>query len=209
MPSDALDQIAATYAYFIWVISLTVGLVLIFVSISFRSIFVPLRAILTIALTICFVYGFADLTYEFGILNWTHFAGVQSIGALSWIVPLFSFSLMVGMTLDYEIFLLVRVREFRMEGWSTPDSIVLGLYKTGSIITAAGIIMSISFSGLLFSNMPVLNQLSFFLMVAVLFDTFVVRTMVVPAVAGLLRDLNWWPGKVPSATKPSLQSYKS
>jgi len=73
-----------------------------------------------------------------------------------------------------------------MEGFSTPDSILLGLYKTGRIITAAGVIMAIAFSGLLFSDIPSLNQLAFYLVFAVLFDTFIVRSALVPSMTGLL-----------------------
>lgn len=178
-------------------LSITCGLVLIFVAIAFRSIIVPLRSILTITLTICFVYGFATLTYQDGALNWIGLAGIQGIGALAWIVPIISYSLIVGIGLDYDIFLLIRVKEYRTMGYSSSDSVVLGLYKTGHIITAAGIIMSIAFSGLLFSNMPALNQLAFYLVCAVLFDTFIVRSILVPALMSLLKDWNWFPSKLP------------
>jgi len=106
----------------------------------------------------------------------------------------------VGIGLDYDIFLLTRIREYRLMGYSTKDAIALGLSKTGHIITAAGIIMAIAFGGLLFSSIAIITMLSFFMVAAVLFDTFIVRSLVVPAVMGILGDANWWPGQVPKVT---------
>jgi len=93
--------------------------------------------------------------------------------------------------------LLIRTKEYRDEGYNTKDSLILGLFNTGGVITAAGIIMAIAFSGLLFSSIPTWNQLAFYLVFAVLFDTFIVRTTLVPALMSLLYEANWWPGSVP------------
>jgi len=197
MPADTLDAIHAVYHDFPIIIGITVGIVLLFVAVSFRSLLIPLRATTTIALTLSWVYGFADLTYNHGLLNWMHWDSVTSTSATMWLAPIASFSILVGIGLDYDIFLLVRTKEFRDNGFSTIDSILLGLFHTGSIITVAGVIMAIAFSGLLFSNIPSLNQLAFFLVFAVLFDTFIVRTILVPAIMSLLGDWSWWPGSVP------------
>jgi len=112
-----------------------------------------------------------------------------------------SFSILVGLGLDYDIFLFSRVVEYRKAGFSDRASITKGVYKTGRIITAAGVIMSIAFGGLLFSKQMVLNQFGFMLCIAVLVDTFVVRTLMVPAIMGLVGWVNWWPGHVPVPDK--------
>ena len=96
------------------------------------------------------------------------------------------------------MFLVSRIVEYRAEGKSDVDSVLLGLAKTGRIIAAAGIIMAIAFFGLLLSNQASMNQLSFFLVVAVLFDTFVVRLFLVPAMMGILGKANWWPARMPT-----------
>jgi len=75
------------------------------------------------------------------------------------------------------------------------------MHKTGKIITAAGVIMAIAFSGLLLSGISAMNQLSFYLVFSVLFDTFIVRSLLVPSLMGLLKDVNWWPMKMPEPTK--------
>ena len=80
---------------------------------------------------------------------------------------------------------------------SDTDSILFGLAQTGGIITAAGIIMSVAFIGLLFSEETILNELSFTLVCAVLIDTFIIRTMLVPASMYLVGKYNWWPTHMP------------
>eukprot|EP01006_Ploeotia_vitrea_P052094 TRINITY_DN67651_c4_g1_i2.p1 TRINITY_DN67651_c4_g1~~TRINITY_DN67651_c4_g1_i2.p1 ORF type:complete len:885 (-),score=13.74 TRINITY_DN67651_c4_g1_i2:623-3025(-) len=191
--SDSMDAISTIYGLFPVMISITGGLVLLFVGVSFKSATVPVRSVLTIGLTLLFVYGFADLTYQHGALNWLHFAGLKGQKALMWLPPVMSFSIIVGIALDYDIFLLVRIKEFYDLGWDTKPAILRGLCKTGGIITAAGVIMAIAFSGLLFSDIGAMNQLSFYMVFAVLFDTFVIRSLVVPAAMSLLDDYNWWP----------------
>jgi hypothetical protein len=109
----------------------------------------------------------------------------------------------VGVGLDYDIFLLTRVLEYRRAGLDEADSVVAGLSQTGHIITAAGVIMGIAFSGLLLSTETVLNQLAFLLVFAVLVDTFVVRSMLVPAIMSALGKLNWWPQKFKPVRKAS------
>jgi len=86
------------------------------------------------------------------------------------------------------------VLEFRLHGYTNKASIVKGLYKkTGHIIIAAGIIMAMTFFGLLLSSEIMLDQVSFFLVVAVLLDTFVIRTILVPVLLGLSGKYAWWP----------------
>lgn len=155
----------------------------------------------------------------------------------------------MGLGLDYDIFLLTRIREYRAMGVSDPgiedtNNVLMGLALTGGVITAAGrtvsvflaarlvdyfhvlllaslacwcfpcswlliagAIMAIAFVGLLFSGEPILNQLSFFLVFSVLFDTLVVRSILVPAMMTMLGRWNWWPGSVlPAGQSYSVQS---
>ncbi len=113
-----------------------------------------------------------------------------------------SFSILVGLALDYDIFLMSRVVEFRKLGWSDRASICLSIEKTGSIITAAGVIMSVSFAGLLLPKSTVLNQYGFSLFVGVMLDTFIVRSVVVPVIftaldTNLINQFNWYPTVMP------------
>jgi RND superfamily putative drug exporter len=112
-----------------------------------------------------------------------------------WIVQPTIFPLLVGIALDYDIFLVGRICELHNSGYSTRDSILLGVASTGTIITAAGVIQGLAFFGLMCSEILVLNQLSFFLFFAVVFDTLIVRTLVVPSLMFWLGEANWYPLK--------------
>lgn len=191
--ADAIDSITAVYSGFPTMIGITIAVVLLFVGLAFRSVLVPIRAILTIAVTMLWIYGLQDLTYQHKIFSWMHWPGLEGSGTINWLPPIVCFSILVGISLDYDVFLLVRIKEFYDAGYPTSDSIVQGLYHTGHIITAAGLIMAIAFSGLLLSDIPGLNQLAFYLVFAVLFDTFISRSILVPAIMALLGDKNWWP----------------
>jgi len=110
-----------------------------------------------------------------------------------------TFSIIVGLGLDYDVFLISRVLEFREEAYTDNSSVLKGLYKTGGIITAAGIIMAVAFSGLLMSGELLLNQTAFCLVAAVLVDTFIVRTVLVPILLGFTGSKSWYPRKLPEA----------
>ncbi len=78
-----------------------------------------------------------------GALAWTNIAGFQTLPGLYWLSPVLAFSVIVGVSLDYDVFILVRIREFRWEGYDYKTAILLGLTRTGGIITAAGVIMGV------------------------------------------------------------------
>mmetsp|Transcript_37644 Transcript_37644/g.61267 ORF Transcript_37644/g.61267 Transcript_37644/m.61267 type:complete len:1013 (-) Transcript_37644:1174-4212(-) len=138
--------------------------VFLLVGLAYKSVLIPIRAIFTICATLILVYGLGVLTYEHGILEWTHFHGFinPQKGSLSWLVPAMIAPIALGLSLDYDIFLLQRIVEYREVGFKTYDSILCGIAQTGGVITAAGIVMTLSFGGLELSTNPALNQLSFF-----------------------------------------------
>lgn len=196
------DAVNAVYGAFPTVITITMVVVFLLFGFFFRSIVAPLRSVVSIAMTLCFVFGLCVLVYQHGILNWTRIPSWTSTGdEISWLVPVMSFSIIVGLALDYDVFLISRVLEFRMDhGLDHESSIIAGLYSTGGIITAAGIIMAVAFGGLMFSSSPVLYQWSFLLTSAVLLDTFVIRTLIVPIVMGWTGNYSWWPRRLPEVT---------
>eukprot|EP00164_Ancoracysta_twista_P000151 GFYU01000222.1.p1 GENE.GFYU01000222.1~~GFYU01000222.1.p1 ORF type:complete len:843 (+),score=247.73 GFYU01000222.1:254-2782(+) len=196
-----LDAIDKVYSLFPLMIGVTLGVVFILVAVMFQSVFAPLRSVVTISITLMIVFGFASLTYEYGVLEFMGADQLSKVGALNWITPVMSFSVLCGLALDYDVFLMARVVEFRDLGYSDNSAVVAGITKTGSIITAAGIIMAIAFSGLFLSSEMVLNQFAFFLVVSVLLDTFIVRTILVPALMSLAGKWNWWPRKIPEGSK--------
>lgn len=156
------------------------------VGMMFQSIVMALRSLVTIAFTLFVVFAFAGGVYQFGWL------GVAGEG-LFFMVPASTFPVVVGLSLDYDIFLMGRIAEVRSSGVSTLRSIQMGLEQTGPTITYAGFIMALAFGGLWGSQVPSLNQISLILTTAVLLDTLVVRTVVTPAIMALLGESLWWP----------------
>ena len=98
---------------------------------------------------------------------------------MSWLAPLLSFNTIVGLAIDYDVFLTSRILEARISGHGHEKSILVGICNTGNIITAAGCIMAISFGGLLFSETQLVREWAVVVTSAVLIDTFVMRTCVV------------------------------
>lgn len=175
------------------VAGLTVAVLFVYIGYMFESLFVPLRLIFSIFLSVIWVYGMAVIIFQEGGYLSTIFPTLDISSGIFWLIPIMTFSIMVGLALDYDVFLFSRVLEFRNKGFSDTDSVVKAVEKTGSVITAAGLIMAVSFGGLLGSRAIVLNQYGFILCFSVLFDTFVVRTLLVPACVFILGKWNWWP----------------
>ena len=193
------DAVQAVYSAFPTVITITMLVVFLLMGVFFQSIVTPFRSIVSICMTLSFVFGLCVLVFQRGILNWTQVPSWTSTGGeISWLVPVMAFSIIVGLALDYDVFLISRILEYRTDnGYDHQSSIAAGLHATGGIITAAGVIMAVAFGGLMFSSSPVLYQWSFLLTTAVLLDTFVIRTLVVPIVMGWTGKFSWWPRSLP------------
>jgi RND superfamily putative drug exporter len=148
-----------------------------------RSVVAPLYLILTILLSYASTLGITRLLFE-GILHIN----------LTWFVPFFIFTMLMSLGMDYNIFLMGRVKEETV-GNGTRLGVQRAMERTGGIITSAGIIMAGTFAAMLSSSLVGLVQLAFAITVGVLLDTFVIRTTLVPAIAMLLGRWNWWPRK--------------
>eukprot|EP00929_Paragymnodinium_shiwhaense_P065313 TRINITY_DN32756_c0_g1_i1.p1 TRINITY_DN32756_c0_g1~~TRINITY_DN32756_c0_g1_i1.p1 ORF type:complete len:915 (+),score=120.06 TRINITY_DN32756_c0_g1_i1:113-2857(+) len=163
---------------------------LLFVTYLFSSFVIALRSVVSIAFTMAIVFSVATLIYQYGWFG----GGTEG---LFFMAPVMTFTIVVGLALDYDIFLLGRIEELRLAGLDSQTAIAEGVAQTGHVITCAGIIMTIAFGGLLMSKVPSLHQVSCIFATAVLLDTFVVRTVVTPALMALMGEANWWPRTMP------------
>ena len=151
----------------------------------FGSVMISVRLLSTILVTLMFVGGSCVLVFQ-------DFLGHD----IFWLTVLIAVPIIIGLTLDYDIYLISRIYNHRTRGRSTSDAIMLGLTQTGNVINVAGMIMIISFSTLLFMPELVLQQLGFALTVASFIDTFVVRPLLVPSLMSIGNpEWNWWPSK--------------
>ena len=155
----------------------------------YRSVVLPLRMVVTIVLTVAWTYGLMSLIFCSGWFDWIDAIARQP--GLNWVVPNLSVFMCIGLALDYDIFLFTRVREFRLRGWSNRAAVVKGVARTGRVITFAGVIMAIAFSGLAASSLMLLDQFAYVLMFSVLLDTFVIRTTLNPAIIYLCGNTNY------------------
>ncbi|GMH47169.1 hypothetical protein TrVE_jg3060 [Triparma verrucosa] len=194
------DAVAQVYEVFPTLITATLVTVFVLMGVFFRSVIVPIRSVVSIALTLMFVFGLTVLVYQDGAFEFMDLACFSKTGYISWLPPVMTFSIVVGLGLDYDVFLISRVLEFRLDGYDSDSSVLAGIWKTGSVITCAGIIMGLAFAGLLMSEELLLNQTAFILVVSVLVDTFVVRTVLVPILLGVTEKYSWWPRALPAET---------
>ena len=198
--TEVVDSVDLVYKMFPLMIGIIVVIVYVLIALMFKSVFIPLRLIITIGLTLSWIYGLTALIFDVGIFDGVIHV-LQDINHLYWATPVMSFSILIGLGLDYDIFLLSRVSEYRNNGYTERASVIKGLYRTGGIISMAGIIMAIAFSGMMFSSVMILNEFGFILALAVLIDTFIIRTILVPAIMSLASKWNWWPRKMKPPTK--------
>lgn len=195
----AVDSVRYIYDHFGTLAGVTAAAIFAILAVAFRSLVLPLRALATICAMEVAVFGAATALYGQGVL--ADAPGVRLTfspdNGLFWLMPILAFSLTTGFGLDYDIFLMTSVAEERDAGWSDSDAAALGLLRSGPVISWAGAIMAVAYTGFLFSHIPLLNQLGFFIVFAVLLDAFVVRPLLVPAVMGVLGRANFWPRRVP------------
>jgi RND superfamily putative drug exporter len=161
----------------------------------FRSIVVPVKAILLNLLSVAAAYGAITLVFQKGIgidiFNAIGFNFHKSPAVEAWL-PLFLFSVLFGLSMDYEVFLLSRIREEYDKTHDNTEAVAYGLRTTAGIITGAAIIMVVVFTGFALGRLGPLQQMGFGLAVAVFMDATIVRTLLVPAGMRLLGDLNWY-----------------
>ncbi len=171
-------------------LAVVLGLSFILLLVAFRSIVIPAKAILMNLLSVGAAYGLMVLVFQKGVgADLLGFTKVDTIEA--W-VPLFLFSLLFGLSMDYQVFLLSRIKERYDRTGDTREAVAHGVGRTAGIITGAAAIMVCVFAGNATGELVMFQQMGFGLAVAILIDATIVRTIVVPAGMELLGDWNWY-----------------
>jgi uncharacterized membrane protein YdfJ with MMPL/SSD domain len=184
--ADFLDQ---AYGAFPWLIA-GVLLVSYFVLLrAFRSLFLPVKAVFMNVLSVSATYGVLVLVFQHG---WGDALGLQSTGQIDGWIPIFLFAMLFGLSMDYEVFLLSRMREEWDRRHDNEDAVARGLERTGRIITAAAVIMVAAFSGFMFGSFVAMQQFGVGLAAAIVLDATIVRALLVPATMKLLGHWNWY-----------------
>ena len=172
------------------VIGIVLALSFVLLLFVFRSILVPVKAILMNLLSVGAAYGLVVIVFQKGFgADLFGFTQVQFVEA--W-VPLFLFTILFGLSMDYEVFLLSRIRERFDQTGKNDESIAFGLRSTSAIITGAALIMVAVFMGFAVGDLATFQQLGFGLAIAILVDAAIIRSVLVPATMKLLGDRNWY-----------------
>ncbi|MFN2489370.1 MAG: MMPL family transporter [Actinomycetota bacterium] len=166
------------------------GLSFVLLTVVFRSIVVPVKAIIMNLLSVGAAYGLIVLVFQKGYGPGV--LGFQQVEAIEAWLPLFLFSVLFGLSMDYHVFLLSRIREHFDKTGNNTESVAYGLRTTGGLITGAAVIMVAVFAGFAAGELVMLQQMGFGLAVAVFIDATIVRSILVPASMKLLGDRNWY-----------------
>ncbi|MDF2925702.1 MAG: hypothetical protein K0R57_4616 [Paenibacillaceae bacterium] len=177
---DALPVFAALIVVFAFVLMMVV----------FRSILVPLKAVLGFVLSIGATLGATVFIVQDGHL--LDLFGFPGSSAVLFLLPILAIGILFGLSMDYEVFLVSRMREEFAHTGDAKQAVVVGLKENGAVVTAAGLIMIAVFSGFIFSHDPIIKQMGLTLAAGVLLDAFVVRLAVVPAVMTLMGKAAWY-----------------
>jgi putative drug exporter of the RND superfamily len=166
------------------------GLSFMLLTVVFRSIVVPIKAIILNLLSVGASYGLIVLVFQKGFL--ASALGFKTVDTIEAWLPLFLFSILFGLSMDYHVFLLSRIREHFDKTHDNTESVAYGLRTTGGLITGAAIIMVAVFAGFASGELVMMQQMGFGLAVAVFLDATIVRSVLVPASMKLLGDRNWY-----------------
>jgi RND superfamily putative drug exporter len=171
--------------------------------VGLRSLFAAVKAVILNLLSVGASFGTLVLVFQEG--HGSRLFGVGPLGVVFPIVPILSFAVVFGLSMDYEVFLVVRVLEERRRGLGERAAVVEGLASTGGLITSAAAIMITVFGAFTMGSFLVVKMLGFALAVAVFIDGTAVRMVVGPALLKLAGDWNWWPlglyGATPRANR--------
>ncbi|MGW7683043.1 MMPL family transporter [Kribbella sp. NPDC054772] len=182
--SNKLSDALPTYLFVV------IGLSFLLLLLAFRSVLVPLKATLGFVLTIGATFGITVAVFQEGHLaSWV---GLDSPGPLVSFLPIIMMGILFGLAMDYEVFIVSRVREEFVHGKHANDATIQGLGHGARVVTAAALIMASVFAGFILVEDPIIKAIGFGLTIGVLIDAFVVRMTLVPAILSLLGDRAWW-----------------
>jgi len=196
-PAKGVDFLARAYGFFPWLVFLALVVTYLVLARAFRSLLLPLKAVLLNLLSVAASYGLLVVVFRFGV--GAGLLGIHRSAQIEGWIPVFLFATLFGLSMDYEVFLVSRMREAWEARHDNVEAVAFGLERTGRLITAAALVMAISFAGFVVGSVPGLQQFGVGLALAVLIDATLVRALLVPSLMAVLGRWNWW---LPSRLRP-------
>ena len=188
-PAGGVDFLDLAWGAFPWLVAAVLALSYILLVRAFRSLLLPLKAIILNLLSIGAAYGLLVVFFKWGV---GEPFGLISFDQIEGWIPIFLFAMLFGLSMDYEVFLVSRMREEWDESQDNERAVSLGLAKTGRLVTAAGLVMFAAFMGFVAGSIVGLQEFGFGLAAAVLIDVTLVRALLVPSAMKLFGRWNWW-----------------
>jgi RND superfamily putative drug exporter len=183
-------------------LTVVIGLAVLLLTVVFRSILVPVKAALGFLLSVGAAFGVVVAVFQWG---WAaDLIGIEQTGPVMSLMPILIIGIVFGLAMDYEVFLLTRMREDYVHGASPGEAIVSGFRHSGRVVAAAAIIMISVFAGFIGMSSPTIQTMGVGLASAVAFDAFVVRMAIGPAVLALLGHRAWWLPRILSRVLPNV-----
>jgi uncharacterized membrane protein YdfJ with MMPL/SSD domain len=189
-PALGIDFIDQAYGAFPWLVLAVLLLTFVTLMRAFRSLLLPLKAVLLNLLAIGATYGLIVVVFKYDVGS--ELLGLYSFDQVEAWIPIFLFAMLFGLSMDYEVFLVTRMREFWDAGLSNEEAVAQGLERTGRIVTAAAIVMVAAFSGFAAGSIVGLQQFGLGLAFAIFLDATLIRAVLVPALMRLFGTWNWW-----------------
>jgi putative drug exporter of the RND superfamily len=186
-----VDQISSLYGDLPWVLAGLAVVTFILLARAFRSLLLPAKAIIANLLSVAAVYGVLVLVWQRGYGS-QQIWGLPATGAITAWIPLFVFAFVYGLSMDYEVFLLTRMREEYDATGSTTQAVVTGIGRTGRLVTSAALILFLAMAALASAPITFLKVFATGVGAGILLDATVVRCLLVPAIVALLGRWNWW-----------------
>ncbi len=208
IPAGNADFIDAIYGSFPLILAMIGIITFILLARAFRSLLLPLKAILLNVLSVAAAWGVVVLVWQYGYgseLVW----GIPATGSVPSWLPLIVFAFLFGLSMDYEVFILARMREEYDRTGSTRTAVVRGIGRTGRLVTSAALILFLAFTAMASGPDTEVKMLATGLAAGILIDATIIRALIVPAVIAVMGRWNWWLPRWPARllrVEPSLEA---
>jgi RND superfamily putative drug exporter len=197
-PPQGADFAERSYANFPWLVAAALLLTFLILMRAFRSLLLPLKAVLLNLISVAASYGVLVLIFRDGV--GAGLLGVHRSDQIEAWIPIVLLAVLFGLSMDYEVFVVSRMREAWDAGRSNTAAVAFGLERTGRLISVAALVMIASFAGFVAGSVPGLQQFGLGLALAILIDVTIVRLVLVPSLLAILGRWNWW---LPTVRRPS------
>ena len=189
-PAQGVDLIDAILGALPWIIALVLLVAFLLLARTFRSILLPIKAIAMDLISISIAFAVLVAVFKFGIAS--ELLGTYKLDQIEAWVLIFMFAVLFGLSMDYEIFLVSRMREAKDAGLSNNQAIIQGIANTSGVVTGAAIILVGALSGFVFGHFAGLQELGVGLAVGIIIDATIIRGLLLPSSMVLLGRWNWW-----------------